>query len=79
MIWTVNRLKEKQEASKSESPKAVVEPSAEIKTVIVAKKTIWEKFVHECKHYYRQVTHIPSLFNTLYIPDLTPYHAYMHT
>ena len=52
MIWTVNRLKEKQEASMSESPKAVVEPSAEIKTVIVAKKTIWEKFVHECKHYY---------------------------
>ena len=50
-----NRLKEKQEESKPEviSSTAVIEKTkAGDGQVALAKKTMWQKVVDECKHYY---------------------------
>jgi len=50
------RLKEKQVEVKPEvaspSTKAVIDKADAGQQVAVAKKTLWQRFVDECKHYY---------------------------
>jgi hypothetical protein len=48
-------LKEKQVDGKPEvvsTSKAVIEKADAGKQVAIAKKTLWQRFVDECKHYY---------------------------